>query len=287
MANMMIIRENEVSQIPITKIKLNPFQPRVFFDREAVNDLATSIRQFGVLQPICVRCVNKIKDYYEVVFGERRLKACKLIGMFYIPCIVVNITDKDCATISLIENMQEEKLNFFEEAQGIYNIMHDYNYSFEEVSKLLGKKESYVKDKVELLKLNYELRREIIENNISEEHSFLLSQILDGSVISMIIKNIVKHGLSVPKTKVVIQKIFEKAYMGFQIDDYFVDEISKNIEKYMSNNKITTRIKNAKFFTNDIYEVVQTMKQFGMKTDCKFTENDNQVEVIIKVDKTY
>ncbi len=283
MENMTIVRKNEVTQLPISWIRPSPYQARYFFDINEVNDLAKSIKQFGVLQPICVRKLNA--QSYEVVFGERRLKACKAIGLFYIPCIITDIGDRDCAAVSLIENIQCEKPDFFETAKGIYDVMSDYGYSTFEIAKIMGKDESYVLNKLQLLNMQYEFRRDIIENGISENQVIDLIRIKDSSVIKMVLDKIILFELNPKKTKILVDEVVKIINMGRYVEVGDIDDIISKIDKANVNQKIKIYIKDIKFFTNTICQAVDTMNLAGVKTECKFNEDDDNLEVRIKVQK--
>ncbi len=283
MENMTVVRKNEVVQIPVLWIKPNPYQPRFFLNREAINELAESIKQYGVLQPICVRFLNK--QSYEIVFGERRLKACKELGMFYIPCIIADVCDRDCAVISLAENTQCHSLNFFEEAFGIFNIVNDYGYDISEVAEILGKKEKYVTDKLELLKLNYEFRRRIIENNISEEHTRLLVKIFEEDILEAVLNGVIKFGLSLKKTEELVDEVLKRTYMGGRVDKTDVEDIIYKIEQAKDDQKIKVYFKDMRIFTNTIFQAVDTMNKMGVKTECHFDETENELNIAIRIEK--
>ncbi len=284
MENMTVLRENEVVQIPVSWIKPNPYQQRLFFNREALKNLAMSIKQYGVLQPICVRPLNK--HSYEIIFGERRLKACKTIDMFYIPCIIADISDKDCAIISLIENIQGETLNFFEEARGILNIMNDYGCSVLEIAEITGKKEKYVVDKLELLKLDYEFRRLIIENNLSEEQARLFVKILNEDILEIVLRGVIEFGLNLKKTNELVNKVLQLTYMGNRVDKDDIYEIISKIEKSSGDQKFKVYVKDMRIFTNTICQAVETMNKTGVKTECRFSETEKELNIVIKVEKS-
>ena len=130
--------ENKIIYIPVTNILPSPYQPRTSFDMTSLRELAQSIKTYGILNPVTVRIING--RTYELVSGERRWRAAKLAGLENIPAITVNVNDNDAAIIALVENLQRQDLNFFEEAEGYNNIMEDYNITQEE----LAEKESFV-----------------------------------------------------------------------------------------------------------------------------------------------
>jgi len=286
MENMaVVVRKNEIVQIPVSQIKPSPFQPRAFFDRETVDELADSIRQYGVLQPICVRSLGKYS--YELVFGERRLKACKEAGMFYVPCVIADICDRDSAVMSLIENIQKENINFFDEARAIFNLINDYGYTVQQIAIMLGKKEKYIFSKLKLMKLKYEFRRQIIDNGISEEQTGEIVKIFDDNVLSLVLNKVIKLGLNLRKTRELVERVLKKLYMGYSVDEWDIDDIISKIERSNGEQKIKVYIKDLKIFTNTIYQAVETMNRSGMRTFCEFDDSQGNLEIRIIVQKNF
>ena len=143
--------KREVSSIPISKIKTNPYQPRKFFSENAIKELARSIREVGLLQPITLRSTA---SGYELVAGERRLRACKMLGMKEISAIVVpNMRECEAALLAMIENLQREDLHFLEEAEGYQSLMRQHGLTQEELGRRLSKSQSCIANKVRLLRL--------------------------------------------------------------------------------------------------------------------------------------
>jgi len=283
MENMTLIRKNEIVQIPVSMIKPNPFQVRCFFDRESVDDLAESIKQYGVLQPICVRRLNK--ESYEIVFGERRFKACKILNMFYIPCIISDIGDRDCAVVSLIENIHRENIDYFETADGIYEFMKDYGYSPKTVADIIGKNERFVIEKTKILKLDYQFRRTIIKNNLSENYALALTKVSDEKLLNLILNAVIKFDLSIKNTEALIDLVLNHTYIGEKLDEKDIENFILKINRPYRDQKVKMYINDIKFFTNSIHQIVETMNKSGMKTECVFKEKNNILEVLIKVDR--
>lgn len=283
MENMTVVRKNEIVQIPVSMIKPSPYQTRHFFDRKTVENLSKSIQQFGVLQPICVRHIGKYG--YELVFGERRLKACKEIGMFYIPCIIVDIGERDCAVISAVENIHRKNTDFFEMAEAILNIIKEYGYTVSETARILGEKEDFIINKLKLVKIKYECRRIISENNLSEEFALVLAKINNADLMAIIVESILKFNLSLKKTKALVEFIVNRTYIGMKTDKADIDMMVSKFIKVNMEQKIKYYVNDIKFFTNSIYQIVQTMNESDIKTECAFNETDNMIEVNIKIEK--
>ena len=278
-----MVRKNEIIQLPVSWIKPNPFQPRCFFERESINDLADSIRQFGVLQPVCVRSLNK--ESYEIVFGERRLKACKLAGLFYIPCIIADISDGDCAIISLIENIQSRPLDAFEIADGINNTLKDFALNTSQIAGFLGKKKSYIINKLDMLKLGYKFRRFITDNDLSDEYIMEFIKISDENVLEIVLNKVIDFDINLKKTKKIVELILNRMAFGDKLDENDINDIIAKTEKINIEQKVKVRFDNIKIFTNSIYQIVDMMNNSGVKTECEYIDSDNNIVITLKVNK--
>lgn len=187
----------QVLLIPNEKIFPNPNQPRHVFDQGELVNLAISIRMNGILQPITVREVEK---GYELVSGERRLRASRLAGMLMVPCIVIDVNEMKAAIFSLIENLQRQNLGYFEEAMAIERLMSEYGLSQEEAAKRLGKAPSTVSNKLRLLSLPAPIQKLLLENGLSERHARALLR-LDEDDMMPILKKIIEKKMSVTQTE--------------------------------------------------------------------------------------
>lgn len=163
-----------VKQIPLIQIGANSDQPRKTFNQEDLNDLASSIKEKGVLQPILLRSVKNKPYLYEIIAGERRYRASKIAGLSEIPALVKNIDDSNAMEIALIENVQRENLNPIEEANAYKNLL-DNNYSFEDVCRLIGKSESYIRNVIRILSLPDSVKDLLIEGKITLSHARVIS----------------------------------------------------------------------------------------------------------------
>ncbi len=160
-----------VKPIPLVQISPNPDQPRKIFNEQELNDLAESIKEKGVLVPIILRSVQNKPYLYEIVAGERRYRAAQRAGLSEIPAIVKTLTDENAMEIALIENIQRENLNPIEEAEGYKNLMEKCHYSLEEVSKLIGKSVSYIRNLMRIDSLPESVKQLIIDGKISASHA--------------------------------------------------------------------------------------------------------------------
>ena len=235
----------QVLLIPNDQIYPNPNQPRQVFDQEELVNLAISIRMNGILQPITVRQTDK---GYELVSGERRLRASKLAGLISIPCIVVDVNNMKSAVFALIENLQRQNLNYFEEATAIERLMNEYGLSQEDAARRLGKAPSTVSNKLRLLSLPEEARKRLMENGLTERHARALLK-LDKDEVMDILDKVVDKKLNVTQTEELIEEMLDKK------------DIPKRQTKRM--------FSDVKIFLNTINSAVDTMKKSGIGADIK------------------
>ena len=197
-----------IEQIEIDRIRPNPYQPRKRFSHIAIEELALSIKEYGVLQPIAVKRMND--GFFELIAGERRVKAAKLAGFKNIPAIVMEILDEDSTIIALIENLQREDLNFFEEAEGYASLMNDYGLTQEQVAKKVGKNQSTIANKIRLLRLPREVKEYIIQNGLTERHARALLKIPEKDIQIALASRIVEKNLRVKDAEELVERILDK-----------------------------------------------------------------------------
>lgn len=256
---------NNIQYVSPVDITPNLYQPRKVFNEESIEELAQSIKAYGIIQPLSVRKMGI--DRYELVAGERRLRAAKKIGLKEVPVIVIDINDKQSAAIALLENLQRENLNFIEEAEAYYNLIKDHNYTQEQLAQLIGKKQSTIANKLRVLKLNDEIRKALIENNLTERHGRALLKVPDLELQGKILKVVIEKELNVKATEELIDRELLKIMHS---------DVSKDGKK---------RIKG--IFSPTIY--VNTIKQvfdkFGINANYKSKELDDSVEIVIRIPK--
>lgn len=194
---------NQVVYVQLDKIVPNAYQPRKYFDREALEELSLSIKEYGVIQPITIRRIGSV---FEIVAGERRWRASKLAGLKKIPCAIVDITDTESAEIALLENLQREDLNFIEEAEAYYNLIHDHKFTQEQLAEKMGKKQSTIANKLRILKLTSIVRRKVLEGNLTERHSRALLSLPSEELQIRVIDEVVEKDLNVKSTEELINR---------------------------------------------------------------------------------
>ncbi len=185
------------SYVPIKDIVPNPYQPRLDFDEEKLQELAASIKERGILTPILLRSVG---NKYEIVAGERRFRAAKMCNMQIIPAIVEHFNDNDMAEIALIENVQREDLNAMEEAQAYADIMNNNNLTQAELAKKIGKTRPYIANTIRLLTLPDEVKKMVANNELSMGHARALIGLPDET-LNAIVKEITNKKLNVRETE--------------------------------------------------------------------------------------
>lgn len=193
------IKENEtIEQLKITQVEPNRNQPRINFEEEALEELAESIKRYGVIQPIIV---VKKDDYYEIVAGERRWRASKKAGLTHIPAIVRDIDERQNKEIALIENVQREDLNAFEKAVGIKQLMEDYGLTQQQVSEILGKSRSSIANSVRILNLDERVLELVKQGKLTEGHCRALLSITDNNKQYSMALRMIETGASVRDTE--------------------------------------------------------------------------------------
>ena len=223
-----------VKQIPLAQISPNPDQPRKIFNQKELDELATSVKEKGVLQPIILRNVKNKPYLYEIVAGERRFRASQLAGLTEIPALVKNLDDKNAAEISLIENVQRENLNPVEEAEGYENLMQKYQYSLADVSKLIGKSESYIRNLMRINNLPESVKELIKEGKISASHARTIA-VADNP--EQMAHDIINNKLSVAETQKMVKNSnrseHSRAFNQTTLDKEYVAKIESKISKHL------------------------------------------------------
>ena len=238
-------KPNEIIQIKITDIRSNPYQPRKIFDEEALNELASSIKEHGIVQPIIVK--KSIKGY-ELVAGERRTKAAKIAGLETVPAIVKDFDDEEMMEIALIENIQRENLNPIEEAMAYDSILRSSNITQDELAKKFGKSRSYITNSLGLLRLPDDTKKYVEDNKLSMSHARALSKLEDNNQINRLANKIVAEGLNVRAIENITRDIHEQEEkQTLQNDDNFFkqyDTINPNhIYEDAMREKLGTKVK--------------------------------------------
>lgn len=247
------VEENEVKELPIDKLRVNPYQPRKTFNEESLQELAESIKEHGVIQPIIVK--KSIKDY-EIVAGERRYRASKLAGKTTIPCIIRDFTDNQMMEIAVLENLQREDLNAIEEALGFEMLMKNLNLTQESLSKRIGKSRSYITNMLGLLTLPEPVKKLVKEGKISTSHARTLSKIEDKTKIEELANKIVNENLNVRDLEEETKKAPKKVKQNRISKSREYELLEQDLENYLGTK---VKIKNKKLEIN--YENEQDLNR--------------------------
>lgn len=219
-----------VKQIPLAQIAPNPDQPRKTFTESELSDLAASIREKGVLQPILLRAVSGRPYMYEIVAGERRFRASKLAGLTEIPALIKQITPENAMEIALIENVQRENLNPIEESNAYKNIMEKCGYELSDVARLIGKSESYIRNIMRLDTLPPDVKEMVEQGKISASHARTIAVAQDPSALA---HQIIEKNISVADTEKMVRgtarRSTSRAYASKTIDADTVRDIESKI----------------------------------------------------------
>lgn len=199
------VDQNRVEEVFVDQIEANPFQPRTTFDEDALNELANSIREKGVIQPITVRKIKAEK--YQIVAGERRWRASKLVGLNKIPAVIRNFDDQEMLEIALIENIQREDLNPVEEAKAYKEMLDNFEITQAELAKQVGKSRSNVSNMVRLLKLAEKVKNHLERGTITIGHARALLSLEDESAQVAACENIIIQDLTVRETEKYVEKL--------------------------------------------------------------------------------
>ena len=204
-------KSESVAHLKTSLIKDNRLQPRAYYDEEKLKDLIASIKEKGVLQPILVR---KLGTEYEVIAGERRLKAARALNLEEIPVIIKTVTDREALVLALVENIQREELNAIEEAQGFKRLIEEFEFTQESVAQSVGKDRSTITNLLRLLRLPDEIQKSIFENKISVGHARALLSIEDKKDQKKIFERILSQGLSVREAERLTKHSSDEATTG-------------------------------------------------------------------------
>ncbi len=253
----------QIQLLPHQDILPNPFQPRVRFDYGELEGLAVSIRTNGILQPVNVR---KNEDgRYELISGERRLRAARMVGIEKIPCVVMEVSDEQSALFAIIENVQRQNLDFFEEAVAIERLTTVHGLSQEEIAKKLGKAQSTLSNKLRLLRLPEELRDRISGAGLTERHARALLTINDNETRSRVLDIVIERHLTVSEAERLVSDV--------------------NRRKKARNRPNLKGYKDMRIFLNTLNHAVDVIRKAGIEADTAKSETDQYFEYVIRISK--
>lgn len=249
---------DQIVEIDLSELRANPYQPRKNFDEEALNELASSIKEHGVFQPIIVK--KSIKGY-EIIAGERRFRASKLAGLETIPAIVKDFSDEEMMQIALLENLQRENLTSIEEAKAYKSIIESMNITQDELAKKVGKSRSHVTNILGLLKLPASVQDMVLYNKLSMGHARVLSKLDDPKTIEDLAQRVITEDLSVRKLESLVYDNEEKEVKTKKssnneykyMENFLKEKLGTNVK--INNNKISIKFSNVQ----DLNRILEIM----------------------------
>ena len=253
----------QIQLLPHEIILPNPHQPRVRFDYNELEGLAVSVRTNGMLQPINVRKLSDGK--FQLISGERRLRAARMVGMNKIPCVVMDVSDEQSALFAIIENVQRQNLDFFEEAVAIERLMTEHGLSQEEISRKLGKAQSTLSNKLRLLRLPEELRDKITYAGLTERHARALLTLPDNPTRGRVLDIIIERHLTVSESERLISDVQRRKRTGKKTQ--------------------TRAYKDMRIFLNTLNHAVDAIRKAGIEADTAKSETDEYFEYVIRISK--
>lgn len=260
----------KIIDIPLERIETNPEQPRRFFDLEALAELAASIDEYGVIQPITVK--KRTDGRFLIIAGERRYRASCMAKKRTIPAIVVNLSDSEGAQIALLENLQRKDLTFFEEAEGYSRLMTEYEMTQEELSEKLGKSQSAIANKLRLLKLDDETKNIIFEYGLTERHARALLKLGTRKTREKALKIIAEKKLNVSQSEKLIEKLSDEEAENKRFNCF---------KKAMSEDD-----KRKKLLCSTLNRAVKMLEKSGISTKTEQCEDEKSFIYKICIPKT-
>ena len=266
---------SRVMLIPPDQIVPNPDQPRQYFDPEGLAELADSIRTHGILQPLTVR---RRGGKYELVAGERRLRASRLCGLSEVPCLILDVNRESSCILSLIENVQRRDLDFWEEAQALEKLIRTYGLSQEEAAAKVGKSQSAVANKLRLLRLPEEVLALLRKQGFTERHARALLRLPDGECQMIAAQAIVERGLTVAQTEQYVTEFLSRP----QTDE---GEEETPPAKDKPARRPNILIKDVRFFLNTVNHGLSLMQSAGVNAQCDKVEETDSILLTIRIPK--
>jgi len=256
----------QIIEIPVSSIRPGRFQPRFAIKEESLDELVASIQQVGLLQPVLVRPQGLI---YELIAGERRLRACVRAGIEQIPAVVRKLTDAEAAEAALIENLQRRSLHFFEEAEAYAKLIREYDLTQNQVAQRVGLGQSTVANKLRLLGLEDDVRQRIYDNGMTERHARALLEVKEHQLRLQALDDASGQEMSVSEWERFLRR--EKARI-----------ISREIN--MGRKRMKPLIRDLRLFLNSLERGVETLRAAGMEVQFQQQRDGNRLRVEIEVD---
>jgi len=255
-----IFDQNRILYLPVEAISPNPSQPRQVFSPEDLQSLADSIRSLGILQPLTVR---RQPQGWELIAGERRLRAAQLLGMEQVPCLSVQADASASSLLALVENLQRRNLDFWEEAQALQSILETYCLSQEELARRIGKSQSAVANKLRLLKLPPDILCALRDGGCTERHARALLRLEDRASLRQAVDEILARQLTVAQTEQLVERLLAPPPPPKP--------------------KRTVILKDVRLFLNTLSRSVELMRSAGVDAQCQREDSDEEILLTIRI----
>lgn len=267
----------KIHMIHVSRIYPNPAQPRKDFEDDRIMQLAESIMRYGILQPLSVRfageagekCCDPSLACFELIAGERRLRAAKIAGLREVPCLIIDADCKRSAELALIENIQRQDLNIFEQAGAISSLIDMYGITQEQAARVVGSSQSAIANKIRLLKLTTAERKLILENRLTERHARALLRLTDPGERLSVLRDIIHEDMNVSQAEAFIDKI--------------ICPEGRSDNDTVAKHRIV--IKDIRLFYNTLDRAIDTIEKAGINVAKEKRESDDAVEFVIKISK--
>lgn len=253
-----------VQYIPLARLRPNPQQPRRRFDEAALRELADSIRAYGILQPLTVR---RVEDGYQLIAGERRMRAAAMAGLREVPCLVAQVDEQDAGMLALIENLQRRDLDCFEEAAAIARLISRYGLSQEQAAEKLGKSQSAVANKLRLLRLSEPVRQALRQSGLTERHARALLRLTDPEQQLAAARHMGQRGLNVAQA------------------EQYIDALAAQNRTEPLRRRPTYIIKDVRLFLNSVERGVRLMQSAGVGAEVGRRDTDEEILLTIHIPK--
>ncbi len=246
--------------LPVDRIRPNPQQPRAAFAQDALSELMISIAQVGLIQPLTVRAVD---GQYELIAGERRLRACKLLGMKEVPCVIQSADDQGSALMALVENIQRKDLHYLEEAQSYQRLLVQYGITQDALAVRLGKSQAFLSNKLRLLRLSPQVRQMLLDGGLSERHARAL--------------------LALPDERLRLSALREAVEKKFNVQQMEAHISTMLLKCDTRHTRVIGVLKDYRLFVNGVKMNAEQLRQNGMRVELEETRVDGGVDLLIRV----
>lgn len=261
-----LMESGRILYLPTEQLRPNPSQPRKIFDSDGLQELAASIQNYGILQPLTVRRRN---GEYELVAGERRLRAAKLAGLTEVPCILLTVDEQLSSMVALVENLQRRDLDYIEEAEGLARLMRQYGLNQEQAAAKVGKSQSAVANKLRLLRHSPAVLAALRENGLSERHARALLRLPTEQERMAALAVIVKQQMNVAKTEEYIEALLTRKKQP--------EEPKKGIRKLI--------VRDVRLFLNSVNHSLDLIRGAGIRAEASQEETDSEIVLTIRLPK--